>query len=57
MSGKDYYGNGLLNYIDKSFCLDGVCEDVTVCKIHNDVGEENYYVPLDGESNRSNASI
>ena len=57
MSGKDYYGNGLLNYIDKSFCLDGVCEDVTVCTIHNDVGEENYYVPLDGESNRSNASI
>lgn len=50
-----YYGNGLLHYHQQNFCdSNGVCDDVTVCKIM-DQGEEKYYLPRNPLSSMSNA--
>ena len=46
LSGTINYGNGLINFIEKSFCAHGICEDVTICQLTNDAGEKNYYLPL-----------
>ena len=45
------YGNGLIQFTQKSFCSNGVCNDVTVCQVLTSSGEENYYIPVDGTFN------
>ena len=45
------YGNGLIQFTQKSFCSNGVCNDVTVCQVLTSSGEENYYIPVDGTLN------
>ena len=45
------YGNGLIQFTQKSFCSNGVCNDVTVCQVLTSSGEKNYYIPLDGTLN------
>ena len=57
LTGKDYYGNGLLNFAEKSFCKNGICKELTVCQITTNEGEENYYLPLDGVLNKSKEFI
>ena len=47
------YGNGLIQFTQKSFCSNGACEDVTVCQVLAGSGEENYYIPVDGTLNES----
>ena len=52
-SAGSSYGNGLIQFIEKSFCSNGVCNDVTVCQTVDYHGEAKYYVPLrDIEANR-----
>ena len=51
LTDKDYYGNGLLNYAERSFCIDGNCKDIPVCSVNTGTSEEKYYVPLVGNSN------
>ena len=45
------YGNGLIQFQEKSFCANGVCNDVTICQIVTDEGEEKYYVPVEQNLN------
>ena len=46
LTGTTNYGNGLLHFIEKSFCANGVCEDVKICQLTNDAGEKKYYLPV-----------
>lgn len=61
LSGTINYGNGLINFIEKSFCAHGVCEDVSICQLTNDAGEKNYYLPVGGnnvsKNNGGNATL
>ena len=50
------YGNGILQYEEKSFCSNDDCQDVTVCKLVTDEGEEKYYIPVDQSLNKSRAN-
>ena len=45
------YGNGLIQFTQKSFCSNGVCRDVTVCQVSSSSGKKNYYIPVDGTLN------
>ena len=45
------YGNGLIQFQEKSFCANGVCNDVTICQIVTNEGEEKYYVPVEQDLN------
>ena len=47
------YGNGLLNFVEKQFCSNDVCEDVTVCEVVTETKEKKYYVPVDSKLNTS----
>ena len=47
----DFCGNGDIRYFQKSFCLNGECNDVTVCMMETETGEEKYYLPLHGDLN------
>ena len=40
-----YDSNGLIQIQEKSFCANGVCNDVTVCQIVTDEGKEICYDP------------
>ena len=40
------YGNGLIKFIEKSFCSNGVCNNVTVCQTVDVIDGTKYYVPL-----------
>ena len=51
LTSVDNYGNGLIQFTQKSFCSNGVCNDVTVCQVLTSSGEENYYIPVDGTLN------
>ena len=51
------YGNGLIQFTQKSFCSNGVCNDVTVCQVLTSSGEENYYIPVDGTLNESKEMV
>ena len=69
------YGQGLIKLTQKSFCssiysTDDSCDEVTVCKVFNNDGEEKYwetpereileekyYLPLDRSENVSKASF
>ena len=42
-----------MQFVEKSFCSNNVCEDVTVCQLVNDQGEEKFYVPLNQSLNKS----
>ena len=53
----DYCGNGLIKFAKKSFCLNGTCNDVTVCMLKTATGEENYYLPLIGPLNKSKEMV
>ena len=53
----DYCGNGLLKFAKKSFCLNGACNDVTICMLKNETGEEKYYLPLIGSLNKSKEMV
>ena len=50
------YGNGLIQFQEKSFCANGICNDVTICQI-TDEGEEKYYVPVDQDLNNSRGLV
>jgi len=56
LTSAENYGNGLIKFTEKSFCSNGVCESVTVCRILTRSGDENYYIPLDGTLNESRAN-
>ena len=45
------YGNGLIQFNQKSFCSNDACNDVTVCQVLTSSGEKNYYIPVDGSLN------
>ena len=47
------YGNGLLNFVEKQFCSNDVCEDVTVCQVVTETKEKKFYVPVDSKLNTS----
>ena len=58
MSAGSSYGNGQIKFIEKSFCSNGVCNDVTVCQTVDYNGEAKYYVPLrDVEGNRKSKEL
>ena len=58
MSAGSSYGNGLIKFIEKSFCSNGVCNDVTVCQTVDYNGEAKYYVPLrDITANRKSKEL
>ena len=58
MSAGSSYGNGLIKFIEKSFCSNGICNDVTVCQTVDYNGEAKYYVPLrDVEGNRKSKEL
>ena len=40
------YGNGLIQFFEKSFCSYGVCKNVTVCQTVDVIDGVKYYVPL-----------
>ena len=42
-----HYGNGLIQLNQKSFCLNGDCEDLTVCQVVEN-GQIKDYVPMRG---------
>ena len=44
-----HYGNGLIQLNQKSFCLNGNCEDITVCQVVEN-GETKDYIPMRGVS-------
>ena len=44
-----HYGNGLIQLNQKSFCLNGDCEDLTVCQVVEN-GQIKDYVPMRGVS-------
>ena len=51
------YGNGLIQFTQKSFCSNSVCNDVTVCQVLTSSGEKNYYIPVDGTLNESKEMV
>ena len=51
------YGNGLIEFTLKSFCSNGVCNDVIVCQVMTGSGEQNYYIPVDGSLNESKEMV
>ena len=46
-------GNGLFQFIQKSFCSNGICNELSVCRLRDDQGEASYYIPIDGSQNIS----
>ena len=53
----DYCGNGLLKFAKKSFCLDGACNDVTICLLKTETDEEKFYLPVIGSLNKSKEMV
>ena len=47
------YGSGTIQFTMKSFCSNGVCNDISVCEIVASSGERKYYVPLHGSDSVS----
>ena len=56
LTGITNYGNGLIQFRKKSFCVNGVCNDVTICQI-TDNGERKYYLPVDEKDNISRGLV
>ena len=44
-------------YAKKSFCLNGACNDVTICLLKTETGEDKYYLPLIGSLNKSKEMV
>ena len=47
------YGSGTIQFTQKSFCSNSVCNDITICEVVGSSGEKKYYVPLHGIANES----
>lgn len=55
LSGTINYGNGLLHLTEKRFCAHGICQDLNICRLISDTGEESYYLPVGpGNISRNN---